>query len=119
MSEQQALSQSIHREGLPDIIERVLEKGIVLVGDVKVNLCDIELLTIKIRLLIASVETAQKLGIDWWKNDFDLSSKAKEILEENRTLKERLEKLESSARERGESAKKFSGKVKKLSRREV
>ena len=59
------------------------------------NLCDVELLTIKIRLLIASVETAQKLGIDWWKNDFDLSSKAKEIFEENRALKERLEKLEA------------------------
>ncbi|MBI3336423.1 gas vesicle protein [Candidatus Peregrinibacteria bacterium] len=92
---EQALSQSLRSEGLPDIIERVLEKGIVLVGDIKVNLCDIELLTIKIRLLIASVETAQKLGIDWWKNDFDLSSKAKEIFEENRALKERLEKLEA------------------------
>lgn len=95
MSEQQAVTHALRGEGLGDIIERVLEKGIVLVGDIKVNLCDVELLTIKIRLLIASVETAQKLGIDWWKNDFDLSSKAKEIFEENRALKERLEKLEA------------------------
>lgn len=95
MSEQAAVTHALRGEGLGDIIERVLEKGIVLVGDIKVNLCDVELLTIKIRLLIASVETAQKLGIDWWKNDFDLSSKAKEIFEENRALKERLEKLEA------------------------
>lgn len=95
MSEQVAVTHALRGEGLGDIIERVLEKGIVLVGDIKVNLCDVELLTIKIRLLIASVETAQKLGIDWWKNDFDLSSKAKEIFEENRALKERLEKLEA------------------------
>ena len=95
MSEQQAVTHALHGEGLGDIIERVLEKGVVIVGDIKVNLCDVELLTIKIRLLIASVETAQKLGIDWWKNDFDLSSKAKEIFEENRALKERLEKLEA------------------------
>jgi hypothetical protein len=98
MSEQLAVTHGLRSEGLGDIIERVLEKGIVLVGDIKVNLCDVELLTIKIRLLIASVETAQKLGIDWWKNDFDLSSKAKEIFEENRALKERLEKLEAKVR---------------------
>ena len=98
MAEQQAMTHSIQGSGLADIVERVLEKGIVIVGDIKVNLCEVELLTIKIRLLIASVETAQKLGIDWWKNDFDLSSKAKEIFEENRTLKERLEKLETKVK---------------------
>src|SRR4051812_13734749 len=54
---------------LADILERVLDKGIVIAGDIVVNLLDIELLTIKLRLLIASVDTAKEMGIDWWQND--------------------------------------------------
>ena len=54
---------------LGDILERVLDKGIVIAGDIQVNLLDIELLTIKLRLLIASVDTARELGIDWWEHD--------------------------------------------------
>lgn len=73
---------------LADILERVLDKGVVIVGDIKINLADVELLTIKIRLLIASVERAKAMGIDWWETDKTFSSKAKE-------LSERVEKLES------------------------
>ena len=58
---------------LADILERVLDKGIVIAGDIRVNLLDIELLTIKIRLLVASVDKAQEMGIDWWRNDPMLS----------------------------------------------
>ena len=54
---------------LADILERVLDKGIIIAGDIRVNLLDIELLTIKIRLLIVSVDKAQEMGIDWWRND--------------------------------------------------
>jgi Gas vesicle protein len=61
---------------LGDILERVLDRGVVVVGDIRVSLLDIELLTIKLRLLIASVDTARELGIDWWEHDRWLSSKA-------------------------------------------
>ena len=61
---------------LADILERVLDKGIVIAGDIRVNLLDIELLTIKIRLLIVSVDKAKEMGIDWWRNDPMLSTSA-------------------------------------------
>jgi hypothetical protein len=54
---------------LADILERVLDKGIVIAGDIQINLLDIELLTIKLRLLIASVERAREMGINWWEGD--------------------------------------------------
>jgi Gas vesicle protein len=79
---------------LADILERVLDKGIVIAGDIRVNLLDIELLTIKIRLLVASVDKAQEMGIDWWRNDPMLSTSAQGLVEENRRLRERVEALE-------------------------
>jgi hypothetical protein len=77
---------------LADILERVLDKGIVIAGDIKVNLLDIELLTIKIRLLVASVDKAKEMGIDWWENDPMLSTRSRdqELEDENRRLKEEL-----------------------------
>jgi hypothetical protein len=82
---------------LADILERVLDKGIVIAGDIQINLLDIELLTIKIRLLVASVERAQEMGINWWESDPTLTSHAKELEEENEDLRERLERLEEMA----------------------
>ena len=82
---------------LADILERVLDKGIVIAGDIQINLLDIELLTIKLRLLIASVERAQEMGINWWQSDPTLSSSAKELEEENQDLRARLERLEKAA----------------------
>jgi hypothetical protein len=80
---------------LGDILERVLDKGIVIAGDIQVNLLDIELLTIKLRLLIVSVETARELGIDWWEHDPWLSGGDQRRLErENRELRERLRAVE-------------------------
>jgi len=93
MAEQ--IVQSVQATGLADILERILDKGLVIVGDIKVNLTDIELLTIKIRLLVASVERAKEIGIDWWETDANLSSKANQVKAENRLLKERLERLEA------------------------
>jgi hypothetical protein len=79
---------------LADILERVLDKGIVIAGDIQINLLEIELLTIKLRLLVASVDRAREMGINWWENDSSLSSSAEELEQENRTLRERLERLE-------------------------
>ena len=84
---------------LADILERVLDKGIVIAGDIQVNLLDIELLTIKLRLVIASVDRAKEMGIDWWDHDPTLSSGSRssqdELADENRRLRERVAALES------------------------
>ncbi|MFW3473090.1 gas vesicle protein [Streptomyces microflavus] len=88
---------------LADILERVLDKGIVIAGDIKIDLLDIELLTIRLRLFVASVDTAKKAGIDWWENDPALSSRAKRdaLEDENRRLRERLQALEPATDETG------------------
>jgi hypothetical protein len=85
-------------EGLADILERVLDKGIVIAGDIRVNLLDIELLTVKIRLLVVSADKAMEMGIDWWTRDPMLSAGAQELADENRELRQRVEELE---RDRG------------------
>src|SRR3712207_6646807 len=82
---------------LADILERVLDKGIVIAGDIQVNLLDIELLTIKLRLLVASVDRAKEMGINWWESDPTLTADARALAEENRQLRERLERLEALA----------------------
>jgi hypothetical protein len=85
---------------LADVLERVLDKGIVVVGDIQVRLLDIELLTIKIRLMVASVDKAREMGIDWWENDVFLSSVEEpdqqgELEQRVRELEQRLEKSEA------------------------
>ena len=99
---------------LGDILERVLDKGLVIAGDIRVNLLDIELLTIKLRLVIASVETARQLGINWWETDPWLTSDApdrreleeenRELEEENRELRARLSALEPGSTGRRQRA---------------
>jgi gas vesicle protein GvpA/GvpJ/GvpM family len=79
---------------LADILERVLDKGIVIAGDIQVNLLDIELLTIKLRLVIASVDRAKEMGIDWWEHDPTLCSGG-ELAAENRRLRDRVAALEA------------------------
>ncbi|MFF3442960.1 gas vesicle protein [Streptosporangium sp. NPDC002721] len=85
---------------LADILERVLDRGVVIVGDIRVNLLDIELLTIKLRLLIASVDTARELGIDWWEHDPWLTSRDRDLVEENRVLRDRLAGVEGDGARR-------------------
>ena len=92
-----AQSDRPHPANLADILERVLDKGIIIAGDIRVNLLDIELLTIKIRLLVVSVDKAKEMGIDWWRNDPMLSTTAQGLAEENRQLRERLEELEEGS----------------------
>lgn len=81
---------------LADILERVLDKGIVIAGDISIQLADIELLNIKIRLMVCSVDKAMEMGINWWQQDPYLSSKAgkSEMEKENASLKKRLKFLE-------------------------
>jgi len=81
---------------LKDVLELVLDKGIVIAGDIQIKLADVDLLTIKIRLLICGVDKAKEMGINWWETDSFLSSKAREIEAEKERdeLKKRLEKLE-------------------------
>jgi len=92
-------------DSLADILERVLDKGIVIAGDIQINLLEVELLTIKLRLLIASVERAQEMGINWWEGDPTLQALGREEItdgdsdrqqleRENRELRERLERIE-------------------------
>jgi hypothetical protein len=80
---------------LADLLERVLDKGIVIAGDISLSLGTVEVLTLKIRLLIASIDKAQEIGINWWQSDPDLSSRAKELETERDDLRERLERLEA------------------------
>src|SRR5215475_15885656 len=73
---------------LGDILERVLDKGIIIAGDIRVNLLEIELLTVKIRLLVVSVDKAEEMGIDWWRNDPMLTVRERGLAEENEQLRE-------------------------------
>jgi hypothetical protein len=82
---------------LADILERVLDKGIIIAGDIRVNLLDIELLTVKIRLLVVSVDKAEEMGIDWWRHDPMLTVKERGLEEENEELRARVEELESGS----------------------
>ncbi|MEK7274225.1 MAG: gas vesicle protein [Candidatus Desantisbacteria bacterium] len=90
------MSHATEATNLADILERVLDKGIVIAGDIKIQLADIDLLNIKIRLLVASVDKAMEMGINWWQQDPYLSTQAKEseIEKENASLRKRLERLE-------------------------
>lgn len=89
---------SIQATNFADILERVLDKGIVIAGDIKISLADVELLNIKIRLLVASVDKAKEMGINWWQSDSYLSTEARqaELEKENKGLKEKLGQLEAS-----------------------
>ncbi len=90
------IAYSTSSSNLAEILERVLDRGIVIAGDIKINLADVELLSIKIRLVVCSVDKAMELGINWWQSDPMLSSetKTKQLDQENEELKARLEVLE-------------------------
>ena len=85
---------ALQPDGLADILERILDKGIVIAGDVSVSLVGIELLSIRLRLLIATVDKAKELGINWWESDPRLSAEAHRLEQENQLLIERTAALE-------------------------
>ena len=80
--------------GLVDVLDRVLDKGLVVAGDIKVSLAEVELLTIRIRLMICSIDKAESIGLDWWKYDRHLSPGREQIQQENIELREQLRQLE-------------------------
>lgn len=80
--------------GLVDILDRVLDKGLVVAGDIKVSLAEVELLTIRIRLLVCSIDKAEQIGLDWWKYDRHLSPGREQVLQENLELRDQLRLLE-------------------------
>ena len=82
-------------DGLADVLERILDKGVVIAGDVSVSLVGIELLTIRLRLLVATVDKAKELGINWWEGDARLSGGAAGLERENADLRARLAALEA------------------------
>ena len=92
-----AITQSTNSATLADVLERILDKGLVIAGDIKIKLVDIELLTIQIRLVICSVEKAKEMGLDWWATDkaFNAKLNTAQNTDELEALKERVEILET------------------------
>ncbi|MGY1770084.1 gas vesicle protein [Blastococcus sp. SYSU D00813] len=100
-------------DSLADVLERVLDKGIVIAGDIVVNVLDIELLTLKLRLFVSSAETAREMGLDWWSHDPFFSGRRDEATAGNgagdggtdgaelRALRERVAELEELVRRAG------------------
>ena len=80
--------------GLVDVLDRVLDKGLVVAGDVKISIAEVELLTIRIRLLVCSIDKAQQIGLDWWKHDRHLSLGSNELETENERLRDEIKRLE-------------------------
>src|SRR5262245_21008733 len=89
------MEHSVQGSALADILERTLDNGVVIAGDVTVCLGGVALLSIRLRLLIASVDKAVAMGINWWEGDPALSSQARTMAEQNRLLQERLDRLET------------------------
>src|SRR5688572_22994898 len=87
-------SPSRGNAGLVDILDRVLDKGLVIAGDIKVSLAEVELLTIRIRLMICSIDKAESIGLDWWKYDRYLSPGREQVMQENLELREQIRLLE-------------------------
>lgn len=89
------VQRASHATSLVEILEKILDKGVVVAGDIKISLADVELLTIKIRLVICSVERAMDIGIDWWQSDPNLSTKAQKEIRNMDRLHERVKQLEA------------------------
>jgi hypothetical protein len=89
------MEHSVQGASLADILERILDNGVVIAGDITICLVGVELLSIRLRLLIASVDKAVAIGINWWESDPALSSQARNMAEQNRVLQERLDRLET------------------------
>jgi hypothetical protein len=98
MAIQRAAQHSIQTTNLADLLERVLDKGIVIAGDIRISLVDVELLTIQLRLVICSVDKAKEMGMDWWVNNpaFSQQVRQEQSIDSLKTVNERLERLERS-----------------------
>lgn len=97
MSDNKRLTHSTNSTTVADLLERLLDKGIVISGDIKIRLVEVELLTLEIRLLICSVDKAVEMGLDWWSGNPAFDSKARGVsaLSPPSELEERLQRLEA------------------------
>src|SRR5262245_40215262 len=84
----------VRSTGLVEVLDRVLDKGLVVAGDIKVSIAEVELLTIRIRLLVCSIDKAQEIGLDWWKHDRHLSLGSDRLAVENAELRNQIRRLE-------------------------
>jgi cell division protein FtsB len=82
-----------------DVLDRILDKGLVIAGDIKVSLANVELLTLQIRLLVCSIDKAEQIGLNWWRYDTNLTTRAERAEAENVELRERLAELEREVRQ--------------------
>jgi hypothetical protein len=102
--------------GLVDVLDRILDKGLVIAGDIKVSLANVELLTLQIRLLVCSIDKAEQIGLNWWRYDTNLTTRAERAEAENLELKERLNELEVEIKRLASSA---SGRQKPTKNRQA
>ena len=98
MSSERSTLITARPPGLVDVLDRILDKGLVIAGDIKVSLANVELLTLQIRLLVCSIDKAEQIGLNWWRYDTKLTTRAERAEAENVELRERLSELELEIR---------------------
>ena len=98
MSSERSTLITARPPGLVDVLDRILDKGLVIAGDIKVSLANVELLTLQIRLLVCSIDKAEQIGLNWWRYDTNLTTRAERAEAENLELRERLAELEAEIR---------------------
>ena len=101
MSSERSTLITARPPGLVDVLDRILDKGLVIAGDIKVSLANVELLTLQIRLLVCSIDKAEQIGLNWWRYDTNLTTRAERAEAENLELRERLSELELEIRRLG------------------
>ena len=99
MSSERTSLISSRPPGLVDVLDRILDKGLVIAGDIKVSLANVELLTLQIRLLVCSIDKAEQIGLNWWRYDSNLTTRAAAAEAENTELRERVAALERELRQ--------------------
>ncbi|HSK64465.1 MAG TPA: gas vesicle protein [Pyrinomonadaceae bacterium] len=104
MSSERSTLITARPPGLVDVLDRILDKGLVIAGDIKVSLANVELLTLQIRLLVCSIDKAEQIGLNWWRYDTNLTTRAERAEAENLELRERLAELEREIRKLGAAA---------------
>lgn len=104
MSSERSTLITARPPGLVDVLDRILDKGLVIAGDIKVSLANVELLTLQIRLLVCSIDKAEQIGLNWWRYDTNLTTRAARAEAENLELRQRLSELELEIRKLGASA---------------
>ena len=98
MSSERSTLITARPPGLVDVLDRILDKGLVIAGDIKVSLANVELLTLQIRLLVCSIDKAEQIGLNWWRYDTNLTARAERVEAENVELRLRLNELEQEIR---------------------